>query len=154
MCQLGAGVGVVGLVPGDDTHCLELDDDSRHEVDLVVFADGYRSLGRQLLFPEAELSYRGYVLWRGVLEENDLADSGPLEDALYRIHYKGLPGNAVFYFVPGSSGSTVHGERWVNWACYVPLPEEQLGAFLTDRKGRRHQSSLPPGSMRSIPTAM
>ena len=33
--------------------------------DLVLFADGYQSLGRQSLFPEFELSYRGYMLWRG-----------------------------------------------------------------------------------------
>jgi 2-polyprenyl-6-methoxyphenol hydroxylase-like FAD-dependent oxidoreductase len=37
--------------------------------DLVLFADGYRSLGRRLLFPDTEMSYRGYVLWRGVLKE-------------------------------------------------------------------------------------
>jgi 2-polyprenyl-6-methoxyphenol hydroxylase-like FAD-dependent oxidoreductase len=143
-----SGVGVVGLGAGGDGRALELDDGSRYEADLVVFADGYRSFGRRTLFPDARLSYRGYVLWRGVLEEAELGDASPLEDALYRIHYQGLPGNAVFYFVPGSSGSTNKGERWVNWACYVPVAEEDLPEFLTDRDGRRHESSLPPGAMR------
>jgi 2-polyprenyl-6-methoxyphenol hydroxylase-like FAD-dependent oxidoreductase len=116
--------------------------------DLVLFADGYRSMGRRVLFPEAEMSYRGYVLWRGVLEERQLSDSAPLETALYRLHYKGLPGNAVFYFVPGEGGSTEVGERLVNWACYLPLAPEKLPDFLVDRYGQRQEHSLPPGSMR------
>jgi len=120
----------------------------RSSFDLLVSADGYQSLGRRALFPELRPSYRGYVLWRGVLDESRLSESGPLETALYRLHYKGLPGNAVFYFVPGERGSTKAGERWVNWACYVPVPGAALSDFLTDRHGRVHQHSLPPGSMR------
>lgn len=116
--------------------------------DLVLFADGYRSMGRRALFPHAELTYRGYVLWRGVLSERRLPDSEPLETALYRLHYKGLPGNAVFYFVPGEGGSTDVGKRWVNWACYLPVAAEALPDFLVDRNGQRQEHSLPPGSMR------
>ncbi|MGD8414819.1 MAG: NAD(P)-binding protein [Candidatus Latescibacterota bacterium] len=117
--------------------------------DLVLFGDGYRSRGRTLLFPDVEVSYRGYVLWRGVLEEQYLSETGPLESSLFRLHYKGLPGNAVFYFVPGIDGSIKPGERWVNWACYVPVTPEDLPEFLVDREGQRHDFSLPPGSLRS-----
>lgn len=116
--------------------------------DLVVFADGYRSLGRRTLFPDLDPSYRGYVLWRGVLEESRVPESGPLESTLYRLHFNGIPGNAVFYFVPGKDGSTKVGNRWVNWACYVPVPGNLLPDFLVDRKGRRHEHSIPPGLMR------
>jgi len=116
--------------------------------DLVFFGDGYRSLGRRTLFPDVDVSYRGYVLWRGVLEEARLSDSAPLETSLYRLHYKGLPGNAVFYFVPGADGSVRQGERWVNWACYVPVSPDDLPGFLMDREGRSHEHSLPPGLMR------
>lgn len=121
--------------------------------DLVLFADGYRSLGRATLFPEVDVRYRGYVLWRGVLQEGLLKDSTPLETALYRLHYKGLPGNAVFYFVPGHQGSVRPGHRWVNWACYVPVAAEALPDFLVDRAGRRHEHSIPPGSMREAEEA-
>lgn len=121
--------------------------DGREEVfDLVVFADGYRSVGRRLLFPEAELQYRGYVLWRGILKERDLNDADPLEGTMTRVGYG--EGYGVFYFVPGHAGSVAKGERWVNWACYTPLPAEELAQFLTDRTGRRRSHSLPPGSVR------
>ena len=121
--------------------------DGREEVfDLVVFADGYRSVGRRLLFPEAELQYRGYVLWRGILKERDLNDADPLEGTMTRVGYG--EGYGVFYFVPGHAGSVAKGERWVNWACYTPLPAEELAQFLTDRTGRRRSHSPPPGSVR------
>lgn len=123
-------------------------DEWRGSFDLVIFADGYRSLGRKTLYPSLDPSYRGYVLWRGVLEESRLSESGPLESALYRLHYKGMAGNAVFYFVPGEGGATDIGKRWVNWACYVPVPGNLLPDFLVDRTGHRHDYSLPPGSMR------
>src|SRR5690349_7535201 len=61
---------------------LQLADGTEEVFDIVVFADGYWSLGRRLLFPEAALQYRGYVAWRGVLEERDLNDSAPLEGVM------------------------------------------------------------------------
>jgi 2-polyprenyl-6-methoxyphenol hydroxylase-like FAD-dependent oxidoreductase len=142
------GRAVTGVVPEDDRTVVTAEDGWSERFDLVLFADGYRSLGRHVLFPDSDLAYRGYVLWRGVLPEEDLAESGPLETALFRLHYKGLPGNAVFYFVPGPGGSTEPGARWVNWACYLPVSAEALPGFLTDREGRRRAHSLPPGTIR------
>ena len=42
------------------------------DFDLVVCADGYRSIGRTLIDPGATPRYRGMVVWRGVLPESDL----------------------------------------------------------------------------------
>lgn len=143
------GLEVSSFATDGDQVVIAASDGWEERFDLVLFADGYASLGRQELFPDTELSYRGYVLWRGVLDEIRLSDARPLETALYRIHYGGLPGNAVFYFVPGRGGSTEPGSRWVNWACYIPVEPQVLPDFLVDREGRAHEHSLPPGSMRA-----
>jgi 2-polyprenyl-6-methoxyphenol hydroxylase-like FAD-dependent oxidoreductase len=37
------------------------------DFDLVVCADGYRSMGRRLIDPDATPRYRGMVVWRGLL---------------------------------------------------------------------------------------
>lgn len=144
-----AGVEVVEAEMADaETAALRLADGRTQTFELVVFADGYRSLGRRLLFPTVELDYRGYVLWRGVLDEALLDTSVPLEEDIPRLTYKGLSGHLVLYFVPGPGGSVAPGARWVNWAAYVPVTPDDLPAFLTDRDGRRRSGSLPPGSMR------
>ena len=124
---------------------VELADGSTPEFDLVVCADGYTSLGRRKLFPDVSITYAGYVLWRGLLLEQDLTESDPLETG---VHCPGYPGgHGIFYFVPGLDGATVPGKRLVNWGMYVSIAEPELANFLTDKDGRAHEGSLPPGGM-------
>lgn len=127
---------------------LLFEDGANQSFDLVLFADGYQSLGRRLLFPEIDLSYRGYMLWRGLLPEKEMDDSAPLGSNVPRLSYPELPGNFVVYFVPGLDGSTAEGDRIYNWAAYIPLPEADLPGFMVDRDGVTHSGTIPPGKMR------
>lgn len=122
-----------------------LEDGTSFTFDLVVCADGYRSMGRRVLFPQAALKYRGYVLWRGVLAEDQLANTDPLEGKMQRIGYQHAHG--VFYFVPGEPNASGTATRLVNWALYVPVPEDELQSFLVDKKGRKKAGSIAPGDM-------
>jgi 2-polyprenyl-6-methoxyphenol hydroxylase-like FAD-dependent oxidoreductase len=97
------------------------------------------------LFPEVDVAYAGYVLWRGFIPEDMLDESPPLEHGIRCIGYPG--GHGIFYFVPGLDGSVASGRRLVNWGMYVPISEADITEFLTDRAGNRHEGSLPPGSM-------
>lgn len=133
----------------EETVSLSFADGSMQAFELVLFADGFQSLGRRLLFPDAEAHYCGYVGWRGLLEERHLGERAPLEGTLTKVVYRGMPGHLVVFFVPGPTGSVAGGERIVNWVAYVAVPADELPEFLTDRSGQRHAYSLPPGSMRS-----
>lgn len=130
------------------TAVLTLADGTQEAFDLVLFADGYHSLGRALLFPETELIYRGYMLWRGLLPEAEMPDSSPLGSSVPRLSHAKIPGHTVMYFIPHENGSVAEGERIYNWASYIPLPEEALAAFMVDRDGHFHDGTLPPGFMR------
>jgi 2-polyprenyl-6-methoxyphenol hydroxylase-like FAD-dependent oxidoreductase len=127
---------------------LRLEDGHIRAFDLVIFADGYQSMGRRFLFPEVEVQYRGYVAWRGFIQERALSESGPLESSMSRVCYKGMAGHLNIYFVPGPNGSVGKGERMVSWAAFLAIPPENLPRFLTDRQGQSHTHSLPPGAMR------
>ena len=115
--------------------------------DLVLFADGYQSLGRQLLFPEKKLKYRGYILWRGLLKESEMQGACPLKDEILRLSYDGEPGHNVVYFIPSKAGSVKEGERTFNWAAYIAIPEGQLDGIMTDKNGRTRTGTLPPGNL-------
>ncbi len=117
--------------------------------DLVVFADGYQSLGRRLLFPDSTLRYRGYQLWRGLVPESSLADPEVLGSSCPRVSYPTMPGNLVCYFVPGEDGTTRPGGRLVNWAAYLPVAEEDLPTFMVDSSGQLRDGAIPPGAMRA-----
>jgi 2-polyprenyl-6-methoxyphenol hydroxylase-like FAD-dependent oxidoreductase len=138
-----AATPVAALHDGGGTATIELAGGRSHDFDLVVCADGYRSPGREALFPGTVPAYAGYVLWRGLLDERALDDTQPLEGASPWVGFAG--GHASFYFVPGADGGVERGRRQVNWAFYLPLPEPELAHFLTDSDGVTHDSSLPPG---------
>lgn len=138
-----ANADVIGLARDDaDRATLRFADGTERAFELVVFADGYQSLGRALLCPEVEPSYRGYTLWRGIVEEGALRTATPLDGVVYRIGYRGLAGHAALYRMPNAGGGAV------NFACYLPLTAAELPEFLVDRSGVRHATSLPPGAMR------
>ncbi len=123
----------------------ELADGTTHNFDLVICADGYTSLGRRTLFPEVNIKYAGYVLWRGFLMESELTESRPMESGVLCPGYPG--GHGIFYFVPGPDSSVTPGKRLVNWGVYVQVPESTLASFFTDKEGNVHEGSLPPGGM-------
>jgi len=90
------------------------------DFDLVVCADGYRSIGRRLIDPDATLRYRGIVTWRGLLHESELR-ADPLDGCdLLRVGYKG--GHGVLYYIPGSGQSTEPGKRLLTWGYYLQVP--------------------------------
>lgn len=127
---------------------LTFEDGSFADADLVVWADGYQSLGRSLMFPRADLRYRGYMLWRGLLPEGKTGDHDFLGATVPRVSFPTMPGNFVAYFVPGADGSSQHGDRLVNWAAYIPLAVDDLASFMIDRTGTLRVGTIPPGELR------
>jgi 2-polyprenyl-6-methoxyphenol hydroxylase-like FAD-dependent oxidoreductase len=115
------------------------------DFDLVVCADGYRSMGRRHIDPGATPRYRGMVLWRGLLHESDIG-----VDALdgcngQRPVYQG--GHGVVYYVPGSGQSTERGKRLLMWGYYLQVPEGALASVLVDDQERQQSSSVPFGKV-------
>ena len=125
----------------DGTVVVDLGDRGIREFDLVVCADGHRSLGRQTLFPEAAVRYAGYVLWRGAIEESQLSDPTPLEGAVAWPHYAG--GYGPFFLVPGADGATERGKRIVNWGLYLRVSEVERAELATGKDPPAYDGPLP-----------
>ena len=123
---------------------LELADGHVLPFDLVVCADGYDSLGRRLLFPGHEPRYVGYIIWRGLIPEDLVADIALFEGVRVFTMYEG--GHAIFYLVPGRNGELKVGSRRLNWGIYDKVSDEDLERILTDAEGTVHRGSLPPGA--------
>jgi arylsulfatase len=88
--------------PGGDTVSVHLADGHTAQFDFVVCADGPQSVGRRLLFPAQPLQYVGYILWRGLAEEQAVANSPLLED---RVTWAvSATGYCLLYLVPSRTG--------------------------------------------------
>lgn len=115
------------------------------DFDLVVCADGYRSMGRRLIDPAATPRYREMVVWRGRLPESDL-QADPLDGcAGVRPLYPG--GHGLLTYVPGSGQSAEPGQRLLTWGYYLQVPADALASVLVDDQERQQSSSVPFGKV-------
>ncbi|MEU8996004.1 FAD-dependent monooxygenase [Streptomyces caniferus] len=109
--------------------------------DLVIGADGYRSVVRDTAFPGVRPDYAGYLAWRGAVPADRLtalrfpglpADPWAEEDCIYGV-FPG--GHVIIYRIPDGQG----GHR-ANWVLYTAPP---AGLDL----GLDTPTSLPPGTL-------
>jgi 2-polyprenyl-6-methoxyphenol hydroxylase-like FAD-dependent oxidoreductase len=96
--------------------------------DVVVGADGVHSTVRSFVDPSRPAArYAGFVLWRVMVREEDLADRAALPPGhepsreIYEGGYR-----LVTYMVPGADGETTRGHRRLNLVWYDPTREHLL----------------------------
>ena len=141
------GSEVVDLTGDHDRATVHLADGGSQTVSLVVAADGSASRCRQMFFPDIAPEYAGYVAWRGTVPESALSASAraAFDDALV---YEVIPRSHILvYPIPGEDGSTVPGERLLNFVWYRNYDAgAELDALMTDRDGVLRERTLPPGA--------
>lgn len=125
-------------------------DGSEVRADILIGADGIRSRVRQIVLPNVDPEYAGYIAWRGLIEGADLS-SRVREDVLPYFSF-GLPPREqmVAYPVAGQEGATLPGGRRLNFVWYRPAEESTtLRQMLTDASGRIWAEGIPPPHIRS-----
>jgi len=111
---------------------LIITEDGEDRYDVVIGADGYRSIIRQFIDPGTRPVYAGYALWRGDLAIDQLPEPVPeeLSSALVTVGFPG--GHAVFYLIPDPTSPRTR----MNWAVYCAMPDRF-----------QDPTWLPPGSI-------
>ncbi|MFD9369890.1 FAD-dependent monooxygenase [Streptomyces sp. NPDC060020] len=132
----GETVTGVGAAAGTAGAEVRLAGGSVERYDLVVGADGYRSVVREALCPRSRPHYAGYVCWRGNVDAARLAglgsDADSVPEAVTTVCFAG--GTCVVYRIPGPDGPRV------NWVLYAPPPRG--GGLRFD-----DPTSFPPGGL-------
>ncbi|MFF8258973.1 FAD-dependent monooxygenase [Streptomyces virginiae] len=123
---------------GGDGARVRLAGGSVERYDLVVGADGYRSVVRAALCTDSRPRYAGYVCWRGNFDAARLDELGapadPVPEAVTTVCFPG--GTCVVYRIPGPGGPRV------NWVLYAAPPQD--GQLRLD-----DPTSFPPGALTS-----
>lgn len=102
-------------------------DGTRLLADAVIGADGYHSVVRRALAPSAPFArYAGYVVWRGLIEEQSLKHPvpWPSEGGLWIEFVQGY--RLVAAMLPGRDGSLEVGRRQVTFAWFDAHQDELL----------------------------
>jgi 2-polyprenyl-6-methoxyphenol hydroxylase-like FAD-dependent oxidoreductase len=134
------------------------------EAEMVVGADGYRSVVRASVDPaHYEATYAGYMLWRGMCREDQMPANTRWPDGFVDVQYTKRY-RLVAYAVPGPDGSLVPGRRQISWAWYDPGQRELLerhhclagdlviGTLSGDRFGEALKTHLIGEAERSWPS--
>jgi len=125
---------------------ISFDDGSCVAADLVIGADGSRSVVRGSGHGAFGAGFAGYVAWRLGIPEGAIADVGPLgaaaPDTWFTLCYR--DGHAIVYWIPssGSVSAPVGERRVLNFVIYSPAPS---GLAL------ERPAWIPPGE---VPPAM
>jgi 2-polyprenyl-6-methoxyphenol hydroxylase-like FAD-dependent oxidoreductase len=118
------------------------------KADLLIAADGYRSVIRDIYMPDVQPIYAGYVIWRGVADESAMPKSA--RDVIFDKFAFFLPPNnkIIGYPIPGQDHALERGRRRYNWVWYRPVDKETLETMLVDESGTYHPVSIAPPKVR------
>ena len=113
--------------------------------DILIGADGIRSTVRRALCLGSVPEYAGYIAWRGMLPEADLAPP-PYSELPAQFAFCLPEGEQMIgYLVAGGGNDLRPGHRNYNFVWYRPADaQRELPAVLTDRTGAQHELSIPP----------
>ncbi|MER7727587.1 FAD-dependent monooxygenase [Streptomyces sp. NPDC096323] len=116
--------------------------DSEERYDIVVGADGPRSVTRSAVAPLVRPVPAGYVVWRGTLPLDALVAQPHLRELLrtawITLGFRG--GHGVFYLIPGA----VEGSRLLAYAVYGPPPPPSWAAGREEYVRRVAEEHFPP----------
>ncbi|MFE2923757.1 Rossmann-fold NAD(P)-binding domain-containing protein [Streptomyces goshikiensis] len=128
---------VTRVEPGEKEVQVEFSDGSADTFDAVIGTDGYRSVVRTTMFPQAFPYFAGYVMFRGALPVTALPPHEPGDDRTWAgdsmVTISVHKGQFLAFRMPGSGGDMV------NWAFYT-VPDSVKVAL-------KQPTSLPPGTL-------
>lgn len=116
---------------------LTINQQEKHEFDIVIFADGYASMGRNFLFPAVKPEFVSYIAWRGTLNRVDAATTKQIYNKLVYYGYK--DGHILIYPIPGGKSAKQKVEYSINWVLYETVKDEH--PLLRDNKA--HENIAP-----------
>jgi 2-polyprenyl-6-methoxyphenol hydroxylase-like FAD-dependent oxidoreductase len=116
--------------------------------DLLIAADGIRSVIRQQYWPEVQPEYAGYVAWRGLCDEAVIS-RGAHEALFPWFGFCTPPGEQMLgYPVAGPGNRMEAGQRSWNFVWYRAAPAgEHLTRLLTDADGTHYPGGIPPNKV-------
>jgi 2-polyprenyl-6-methoxyphenol hydroxylase-like FAD-dependent oxidoreductase len=116
--------------------------------DILVGGDGIRSSVRGQVAPELQPIYAGYYIWRGTINEAELAPKTLKEIFPYFVFYLPPQQEIITYPIAGFNDDLRPGHRRYNFIWYRVADAARLREMNVDQNGVQHEYSVPPPLIR------
>jgi 2-polyprenyl-6-methoxyphenol hydroxylase-like FAD-dependent oxidoreductase len=116
--------------------------------DILVGGDGIRSSVRSQVAPELQPIYAGYYIWRGTINEAELAPKTLQEIFPYFVFYLPPQQEIITYPIAGFNDDLRPGHRRYNFIWYRVADAAKLREMNVDQNGVQHEYSVPPPLIR------
>ena len=116
--------------------------------DILVGGDGIRSSVRGQVAPELQPIYAGYYIWRGTINEAELAPKTLKEIFPYFVFYLPPQQEIITYPIAGFNDDLRPGHRRYNFIWYRVADAARLREMNVDQNDVQHEYSVPPPLIR------
>ncbi|MDP9906045.1 FAD binding domain-containing protein [Arthrobacter bambusae] len=140
------GESAVDFVQDSDEVEIRFASGRTERAELVVFADGISSVGRERLNGDVPATYAGYIGWRGTVPESQVSRDtfGLLSNAL--TYSFATNTHICMYPIPGPPERLSAGGRLLNYVWYRNVQEgPEVDEMFINKLGARSGASVPPG---------
>ena len=117
--------------------------------DIIIIANGMKSVIRKYVDQNAIPQYAGYIGWRGVVNEKDISVESLKILSEYFVVVLPFNQQIASYPIAGEGENPFDkGNRRINWIWYKPATEKNLKKLFLGKSGQQYNDGIPPNEIR------
>ena len=139
----------IKIIQDDESATALFFNGKKKKSDLIIIANGMKSVIRKYVDQNAIPQYAGYVGWRGVVNEKDISVESLKILSEYFVVVLPFNQQIASYPIAGEGENPFDkGNRRINWIWYKPATEKNLKKLFLGKSGKQYNDGIPPNEIR------
>ena len=139
----------IKIIQDDESATALFFNGKKKKSDLIIIANGMKSVIRKYVDQNAIPQYAGYVGWRGVVNEKDISVESLKILSEYFVIVLPFNQQIASYPIAGEGKNPFDkGNRRINWIWYKPATEKNLKKLFLGKSGKQYNDGIPPNEIR------
>ena len=139
----------IKIIQDDESATALFFNGKKKKSDLIIIANGMKSVIRKYVDQNAIPQYAGYVGWRGVVNEKDISVESLKILSEYFVIVLPFNQQIASYPIAGEGENPFDkGNRRINWIWYKPATEKDLKKLFFGKSGKQYKDGIPPNEIR------
>ena len=138
----------IKIIQDDESATALFFNGKKKKSDLIIIANGMKSVIRKYVDQNAIPQYAGYVGWRGVVNEKDISVESLKILSEYFVIVLPFNQQIASYPIAGEGKNPFDkGNRRINWIWYKPATEKDLKKLFLGKSGKQYKDGIPPNEI-------